>query len=69
MSDLENLEKELKWTHQKNIISIIKDTFSIGMQEMSSTLSKIFSNPKLWENQITKELEQFEETLIAEKKG
>lgn len=65
MWNLENLEKELK---KQNIIAIIKDTFSTGIDEMSRTLSKIFSTPKSWDNQITKELEQFEEELINQKK-
>ncbi len=70
MSDLENLEKELKWNHyKKNLMSIIKDTFGLGMGEMSKTISKMFSAPAEGENQITKELELFEESLINQKKS
>ena len=69
---IDNLEKELQEKqkkYNKNIMNTIRDTFTLWVSEISNTVIYLFETPDKWRNQITHELENFEEEVILERKS
>lgn len=67
--DIKDLERQLqKKQYQKWLYNTIKDTFGLGIKEFSKTTSKIFAAPTKGKNQITPELEKYEEKIILDRK-
>lgn len=65
MTKLQQLEEELhKKKYQKSIFETIKDTFSVGIDELNKSINNIFSAPRQWKNQINKDLEEYEKNII-----
>lgn len=67
MSQLEQLEKELKQIKTKNessLMNVIKDTMSLWLSEFSKTVSQVFGAPKSGKNQISKWIEDWENQVI-----
>lgn len=68
MNEIAKLEAELQKKKMKNNLLEVINTFSLGVNELSKTVSRIFSAPSKWENQISRELEIYEEGIILERK-
>lgn len=68
MDDLKKFESDLHKKTWKNQLLEIFSTLWLWVKELSKTMSKLFNVPQTWENQVSRELEQFEENIILNKK-
>lgn len=69
MSDLQDLEDKLKKKkYEKSLFETMINTFSLWIDEAKKTIGDLVWAPKEWDNQISKELEEYEVSLINRKK-
>lgn len=66
MTDIEKIELELKnKKYNKTLFATIKDTMWVWLQELSEKVWNLFSHSNNAENQISKELENYEKKVIT----
>lgn len=68
MNEIAKLEAELQKKKMKNNLLEIVNTFWLWVKELSKAVSNIFMTPDKWDNQISRELELYEEWVVLERK-
>ncbi len=53
--------------HKEDVMFLIKDMFLLGMSEFAKTLGTVFSAPAHGKNQISLELDKWEDELIQQR--